>query len=183
MRICVYCSASEALDPKYYELGTAVGRLLAERGHTLVYGGYNRGIMGAVASAVVQAGGEVIAVVPMVFDRADYTFRGSTRVIKTVTMSQRKAAMEENSDAFAILPGGIGTFDEFFEAFVLNSLGEMDKKIGVLNAFGYYDILQKLLEQCVADGFLSREILNEVAFVPDGESLLTALEKKERVAL
>ena len=141
MRICVYCSSSDGLDSKYYEEGRAFGRELAKRGHSLVYGGYCKGIMAAVAEGVHENGGEITAVVPKVFDREGFTYEGCTRVIKTPDMNSRKKTMEAEAEAIAVLPGGIGTMDEFFEALVLKTIGELDKPMGVLNTGGCYDLL------------------------------------------
>lgn len=178
MRIAVYCASGEGLDPRYYELGEQFGRMLAERGHSLVYGGYNKGIMCAVARGVAAGHGEIIAVVPKLFDKPEFTFEGCTEVIVTETMHARKAKMEQLSDAFAILPGGIGTFDEFFELYVLKSLGECDKPMGLLNAMGCYDLLKAMLEKNTADGLMTAKNLALAKFYTSGEALLDALERE-----
>lgn len=178
MKISVYCASSEGLDSQYYVLGEQFGRMLAQRGHSLVYGGYNKGIMCAVARGVVAAHGEIIAVVPKLFDRPEFTFEGCTQVIVTETMHARKAKMEEIGDAFAILPGGIGTFDEFFELYVLKSLGECDKPMGLLNALGCYDVLRAMLDKNTSDGLMSAQNRALANFYDTGEALLDALERE-----
>ena len=175
MRICVYCSSSDGLDSKYYEEGRAFGRELAKRGHSLVYGGYCKGIMAAVAEGVHENGGEITAVVPKVFDREGFTYEGCTRVIKTPDMNSRKKTMEAEAKAIAVLPGGIGTMDEFFEALVLKTIGEFDKPVGVLNTAGCYDILVQLLDRSTEDGFLSTSNRECARFFTDAEFLLTRL--------
>ena len=178
MRICVYCSSSDGLDSKYYEEGRAFGRELAKRGHSLVYGGYCKGIMAAVAEGVHENGGEITAVVPKVFDREGFTYEGCTRVIKTPDMNSRKKTMEAEADAIAVLPGGIGTMDEFFEALVLKTIGEFDKPVGVLNTAGCYDILVQLLDRSTEDGFLSTSNRECARFFTDADVMLDHLEKE-----
>lgn len=176
MKICVYCASSQTLDPQYYALGERFGRLLVERGHSLVYGGYSRGLMAAVARGVASRGGEITAVVPRIFDRPGFTFAGCNRVIFTESMHARKAAMEAEGDAFAILPGGIGTFDEAFELYVLKSLNLCKKPMGFLNAFGCYDLLKAFLEQSCRQGLMTEANLKLGVFYETAESLLEALE-------
>jgi uncharacterized protein (TIGR00730 family) len=176
MKICVYCSAAQGLQPELYEAAEAFGRSLARRGHALVYGGFNEGIMGAVARGTAAEGGEIIAVVPEIFDRPEFTYSGCTRVIHTATMRERKAALEAEADALAVLPGGIGTFDEFFEALVLKTLGQLDKPIGVYNIAGKCAALRALLDASVADGMLSEKNRAAATFYADGEALLDAFE-------
>lgn len=176
MKICVYCSSAQGLAPALYEKAEQFGRSLARRGHTLVYGGFNQGIMGAVARGAYAEGGEIVAVVPRIFDREDFTYEGCGRVVRTETMGERKAAMEAEGDALAVLPGGIGTFDEFFEALVLKTLGLLDKPIGVWNLDGCCDALQALLDASAADGFLSQSNRSAVQFYTEGEAMLDAFE-------
>ncbi len=180
MKISVYCASSENLDPEYYAVGEAFGRLLAQRGHSLVYGGYNKGIMCAVARGVYAEHGEVTAVVPKIFDKPGFNFEGCTQVIVTETMHTRKQTMENLCDAFAILPGGIGTFDEFFELYVLKSLGLCNKPMALLNVRGCYDALKTMLERNTADGLMTQTNLSLVKFFERGEDLLNALESEYR---
>ena len=178
MKICVYCSSSDELDSKYYEEGRAFGREIAKRGHSLVYGGYCKGIMAAVAEEVHENGGEIIAVVPKVFDREGFTYEGCTSVIKTPDMNSRKKTMEAEADAIAVLPGGIGTMDEFFEALVLKTIGELDKPVGILNTGGCYDLLEQLLDKSCKDGFLDTEYRKCAKFYTDAAVMLDELEKE-----
>lgn len=176
MNICVYCSSSNALDNIYYEEGYRFGQMMADKGHSLVYGGYCRGIMAEVARGVYDGGGKIISVVPDVFDREGFTFDKSTVICKVGSMSERKARMEELADAFAVLPGGIGTLDELFEIYVLRSLGLADMKIGILNSTGFFNSLESMLDDYVRKGFLSEGARDSVAFYRDSLSLLEALE-------
>lgn len=176
MKIAVYCSATDGLDPAYYRAAEAFGRLLAARGHSLVYGGFGKGVMGAVARGVRAGGGAVVGVIPGVFGGREDNFADCTRVVRTDTMHQRKAAMEAEADAFAVLPGGAGTYDEFFEVLVLNSLGELNKPVAVYNVGGCYDALAALLADGAARGFLSEATRALAPFFPTAEGLLDFLE-------
>jgi len=178
MKVCVYCSSREDLNPEYYTIGEAFGRMLAKRGHALVYGGYNKGIMAAVARGVLAEGGEITAVVPEIFNKPGFTLEGCSRVIYTPTMHTRKETMENESDAFAILPGGIGTFDEFFEIYVLKSLKQTTKPIALLNALGCYDLLEAFLDKNAEDHFLTAANRALISFYKDGTALLDALESE-----
>lgn len=182
MKICVYCASSRHLDPKYFDLGYAFGKQMAERGHTLVYGGYNEGIMGRVAAGVSENGGDIIAVVPKLFDSEEMTYPGCREVLHTDTMSDRKSTMEAVSDGFAVLPGGIGTYDEFFGTLCLKMLGELDKPMAILNAFGYFDPMRAMLEKNQAEGFLDYGAIDEVGYFTDCAALLEALESRQPVS-
>ncbi len=178
MKICVYCSSYDELESKYYEEGKCFGAEMAKRGHSLVYGGYCKGIMAAVAEGVHENGGEITAVVPKVFDRPGFTYEGCTRVIKTPDMNSRKKTMEAEADAIAVLPGGIGTMDEFFEAIVLKNLGELNKPIGILNTSGCYNLLEQLLDKNVEEGFLSKYTRNYAKFYTDASAMLDDFEEE-----
>ena len=175
MKIAVYCSASEGLSPALYASAEAFGRALSARGHSLVYGGFGKGVMGAVARGVRAGGGEVIGVIPAVFAGRDDNF-ACTRAVYTQTMHQRKATMEAEADAFAILPGGVGTYDEFFEVLVLCTLGEMAKPIAVFNPDGCFDALAALLADGADRGLISQRTVGLAPFFSAPESLLDYLE-------
>lgn len=177
MKICVYCSSVEGLDSKWYELGRSFGRWLGSSGHMLVYGGYNKGIMGEVARGTSESGGEIIAVVPKIFDRPGFTYEGCSKVIMTESMHARKAAMETEADAFVILPGGIGTFDEFFELYVLKSLGQIEKPMVIFNAFGCYDLLEQMLDKNASDGFLLAKNRAIACFCTNMSDVINALKE------
>lgn len=178
MKICVYCSSAQKLEPQLYVAGERFGRMLAERGHALVYGGYGEGLMGAVARGAAAGGAPIIAVVPAIFDKEGFTAAGCTEVLHVGTMAERKARMEAEADAFAVLPGGIGTFDEFFGSLVLRSLGQLKKPIAVYNINGSLSALDALLEQSVAQGFLSAGVRALAPFYSDAAGLLAALERE-----
>lgn len=181
MKICVYCSSSKKLNQEYYAVGREFGIRLAQRGHSLVYGGYGSGIMGAVARGVSSCGGKITAVIPRIFDRPDFIYEGCGEVVKTADMRSRKQTMERLADGFAVLPGGIGTLDEMFEACCLNLLGELGKPMGLLNAMGFYDPLREMMEKCRREGFLNYGN-SELRFYDSADSLLDALEKGTETA-
>lgn len=156
MRICVYGASSSELDKGFFEAARDLGRLLAEDGHSLVFGGGAGGLMGACAEGVAERGGEILGVAPRFFDEPGILFPGCTRFLWTDTMAERKTAMHRESDAFIALPGGIGTLEEFFETLTLKQLGRHGKPMALLNTRDYYAPLMHLLEQAAAEGFLSR---------------------------
>ena len=159
MKICVYGASSDALAQPYLDDARELGRLLALEGHSLIFGGGARGLMGACAEGAAEAGGEIIGVAPRFFDEPGILFPRCTRFIYTETMAQRKNAMAEESQAFIALPGGIGTFEEFFETLTLRQLGRHSKPIAVLDTLGYYAPMLAMLEKAAAEGFMSRNCL------------------------
>ncbi len=140
-RLAVYCGSATPADPRYMELAAEVGRTLAGRGIGVVYGGGRLGLMGAVASAALAAGGEVIGVIPEALVSSEVANRECTELIVVADMHQRKAAFTRLSDGFVTIPGGVGTMDELWEAISWAQLGYHAKPVGLLNAFGFYDHL------------------------------------------
>ena len=140
-RLAVYCGSATPADPRYMELAAEVGRTLAGRGIGVVYGGGRLGLMGAVASAALEAGGEVIGVIPEALVSSEVANRECTELIVVADMHQRKAAFTRLSDGFVTIPGGVGTMDELWEAISWAQLGYHAKPVGLLNAFGFYDHL------------------------------------------
>jgi uncharacterized protein (TIGR00730 family) len=155
--VCVFCGSNGGADPAYLEAATAVGRSLAGRGLRLVYGGGNVGMMGAIADAALEAGGEVVGVIPrQIFDlEIGHTGVQDLRVVGS--MHERKALMADLSDAFVALPGGIGTFEELFEVFTWAQLGLHRKPLGLLDVAGYYAPLETMLDHAVHQRFLRPE--------------------------
>ena len=158
MRVCVYGAASNDINPKYLTEGELLGSNLAKKGISVVYGGGASGLMGAVARGAYKEKGELIAVVPSFFNVDGVLFEHNTEIIFTETMRTRKQKMEELSDAFIITPGGIGTFDEFFEILTLRSLGRHNKPILILNTLGYYDSLISMIECGKKEGFITKDL-------------------------
>ena len=137
--VCVFCGSSTGEDPAYAEAARDLGRLIAGNGLTLVYGGGHVGLMGVVADAALDAGGEVIGVMPKALVDREISHTSLTKLHVVHSMHERKAMMSELSDAFVALPGGNGTLEEFFEVLTWAQLGEHGKPCGLLNVAGYYD--------------------------------------------
>jgi uncharacterized protein (TIGR00730 family) len=154
MRVCVFCGASDGRGTRYVETATELGRVLAERGITLVYGGAGVGLMGAVADAALKAGGDVIGVIPQGLVDRELAHPGLTEQYVVDDMHDRKAKMAELSDAFVALPGGIGTLEELFEVWTWAYLGIHAKPLGVLDVDGFYGPLITMADHMVAEGFL-----------------------------
>ena len=175
MRICIYGASANNIDPIYCEAAEQLGRLIAEKGHTLVFGGGCNGLMGACARGVSSRSGEIIGIAPRFFDEPGVLYSHCTRFVFTETMRERKEAMENMSDAFIVLPGGIGTFEEFFETLTLKQLGRHSKAIVLLNTLNYYDSLLRTLEDAVEGGFLGSSCLSLFALCSTPEEALQAV--------
>ncbi len=147
MKICVFCSSSDAVDERYRAAAQEFGRELAAAGHGLVYGGSNVGLMHAVARAALDGGAEVIGVMPEFMRRRDLAIGGAARMVFTAGMRERKAEMERLADAFVALPGGFGTLEEILEALTLRALGRHQKPVVFLSLDGFYDPLIALFER------------------------------------
>lgn len=157
MNICVYGAASSQIDEGFVKIGEELGRKMAEHGHGLVFGGGRNGMMGAVARGVREKGGEVLGISPSFFEEnnAEVHFVECTNFINTETMRERKRLLDEKSDAFIVSPGGIGTFDEFFEILTLKQLGRHNKAIAIFNINGYYDDLLDMMQVSVDKKFIT----------------------------
>lgn len=152
--ICVFCGSSNGSDPAYAKAARHLGQAIAGNGLTLVYGGGHVGLMGVVADAALEAGGEVIGVMPKSLVDREIAHTGLTKLHVVSSMHERKALMADLSDGFIALPGGNGTLEEFFEVLTWAQLGEHDKPCGLLNAAGYYDPLLAVFDQMVLMKFL-----------------------------
>jgi uncharacterized protein (TIGR00730 family) len=174
-RVCVFCGASAGLRQEYRIATQALASALARRGIGLVYGGGNVGLMGILADAMLQAGGEVTGVIPRSLVAREVAHRGVTALHVVDTMHQRKAMMNELSDAFVALPGGFGTLEEFFEILTWSQLGIHCKPSGLLNVSGYYDGLLVMLDHAVAEGFLRQAFRELVIADTDADALVLRL--------
>lgn len=152
--VCVFCGSSPGVRPAYGAAADAFGALLAEAGIRLVYGGGNVGLMGRVADAVMQNGGEAVGVIPRFLMEREVGHSALTEIHIVDSMHERKAMMAKLSDGFAILPGGIGTLEEMFEVWTWRQLGLHPKPCAVLNVEGYYDRMAGFLDHMVVEGFL-----------------------------
>ena len=153
-RLCVFCGSSVGANPAFAEAATALGTLLANKRIGLVYGGGNVGLMGVIADAALAAGGEVIGVIPRSLADREIAHTGCTELRIVDSMHARKAMMADLSDAFVAMPGGVGTFEEFFEAITWTQLGLHRKACGLLNVAGFYTPLAQFIDQAVAEGFI-----------------------------
>jgi uncharacterized protein (TIGR00730 family) len=153
--VAVYCGSNQGTDPVFARAAASLGRLLAERGIRLVYGGGDVGLMGVLADAARDAGGEVLGVITRALVDREVAHPGLTSLTVVETMHERKAAMSDAADAFVMLPGGYGTFDEFFEAVTWTQLGIHAKPCGVLDVAGYFGPLRALLDMATRHGFIT----------------------------
>jgi uncharacterized protein (TIGR00730 family) len=152
-RVAVFCGSSTGNGTRYLDAAVSLGRLLAGRGIGLVYGGAHVGTMGAVADAVMAAGGEVVGVMPEGMQRQELAHQGLTELHIVANMHERKAMMAERADAFLALPGGAGTLDELFEIWTWAQIGLHDKPIGLVDVAGFYQPLLRMVGHMIAEGF------------------------------
>lgn len=174
-RICVFCGSSRGARPAYAESAKALAQHLATTRIGIVYGGSNAGLMGILADAALQAGGEVIGVIPRSLVEKERAHRGLSELRIVESMHERKALMAELSDAFVALPGAFGTFEEFCEVLTWTQLGLHRKPCGILNVEGYYDTLLALFDHAVREKFLKPEHRALVISDPCPESLVATL--------
>jgi len=153
-RLAVYCGSATPADERYLECAREVGRTLAERGIGVVYGGGKLGLMGAVASAALDHGGEVIGVIPEALAGSEVANRDCTELRVVSSMHERKQAFTDLSDGFVTIPGGVGTMDELWEAISWAQLGYHANPVGLLNAFGFYDRLIDFYRHMASEGFV-----------------------------
>ena len=172
MNICVYAASGRELAAEYYECAERLGRLMARQGHRLIFGGGCEGLMGACARGVRSEGGHITGIAPHFFDSPGVLYSGCDEFIYTDTMRQRKQLMEEKADAFIVLPGGIGTYEEFFEILTLKQLGRHSKPIALVNLLGYYEPVRLLLEHTAREKFMKESCLGLCSFCSDEEEAL-----------
>jgi hypothetical protein len=178
LSICVFCGSAPGADPLFAETAQAVGREIARRGWTLVYGGGSVGLMGLLADAALEAGGRVVGVIPRFLYEWEVGHDGLTGLEIVETLTERKVRMGELADAFLSLPGGIGTMDEFFEALSWAQLGLDAKPNGLLNVGGYYDDLVAFLDRAAGAGFVKPKHRALLRVSSDPATLLDELAKK-----
>ena len=178
MRICVFGAASPTIDKEYIETVEKMGKEMAERGHSLTFGGGANGLMGAAARGVRDGGGQILGVIPKFFEEEDVeeVCDFCTEKITPDTMRQRKQIMEDNADAFIITPGGIGTFEEFFEILTSKQLCRHNKPIAVYNIKGYYNELNHAMEMAMEKNFIRGNCRDLYLFTEDREEMFRYLE-------
>lgn len=174
-RICVFCGSSDGARPAYRAAAEELGRALARLGIALVYGGSNVGLMRALADSVLGTGGEAIGVIPDHLAARGVAHPGLTELRVVRSMHERKAMMADLADAFVVLPGGLGTLEEFLEVITWSQLGLHAKPAGILDVEGYYDSLLELLDHGVREGFVREASRRQIVFDDDPGRLLAIL--------
>lgn len=176
MNICVFGAASDIIDEKFKTAAYQLGCAMAKRDMGLVFGGGGSGVMGAVVNGVCAGSGFTLGVAPEFMKDFNILYEGCTQFKYTKTMAERKTFMEDNADGFIIAPGGIGTYEEFFEVFTLKQLDRHNKPICIFNCFGYYDKMLEMLAHTVDEKFLLDEAMALVRAFDEIEPMLDYLE-------
>jgi uncharacterized protein (TIGR00730 family) len=174
--ICVFCGASNDIDKKFLEIGAQFGKMLALRGVDLVYGGGDRGVMGAVSGATMTAGGRAIGVFPRSLRNVENDPELLTEIVLVDTMHERKQHMFERSDAFVVFPGGLGTLDETFEIITWKQLLLHEKPVIIFNYEGYWDSLIALIKNIIEQKFAKAEIATYYHVVTELEQIFDMLD-------
>ena len=178
--LCVFCGARFGTDPAARDIAVQLGELLARKDITLVYGGGGVGLMGLVANAALNGGGRVVGIIPQFLLRREAGHPALTETVVVETMHERKLQMFERSDAFVVLPGGLGTLEELFEVLSWRTLGLHTKPIVIVDQGGYWEPLAALLRSVVEGGFAERSHLDHLAFIRDLKDLLPAIAAMPR---
>ncbi len=176
--ICVFCGSRTGEMPEYKEAAQTFGKLMAAQDIQLIFGAGKVGLMGVIADAILEAGGSAVGVIPQFLVDREVAHTGLQELIVVESMHQRKKIMAERADAFVILPGGIGTYEEFFEVLTWRHLTLHHKPIGLLNTEGYYTPLKQFLTHTITKGFLAEDIFDILHFDPQPHTLLDALHKR-----
>ena len=181
MKICVFGAASPTIDPRYIEAVEKMGREMAKRGHSLVFGGGGNGLMGAAARGVRDGGGKIVGVIPKFFDEesVEAICDFCDELIFTESMRERKQIMEDSCDAFIVVPGGIGTFEEFFEVLTLKQLCRHNKPIAIYNIMGYYNELHETMNSAIAKNFIRGNCSDLYVISDDLEKVFECVETPE----
>ncbi|MPZ71638.1 MAG: TIGR00730 family Rossman fold protein [Nitriliruptorales bacterium] len=176
--VCVFCASSDAVASDHRGTARALGTAIAREGWSLMYGGGNIGLMGEVARAALDAGAHVTGVIPHLLANREVALEEVSRLVRTDTMRERKALMDEGSDAFLVLPGGIGTLEEVVEILTLKQLGYHDRPIILLDPTGYWDPLLALLERMVEQGLADPELTRLLESVDDVQGAIKAVREQ-----
>lgn len=178
MNICVFGAASSEIDDKYIKAVELMGETLAKSGHNLVFGAGGQGLMGAAARGFKKGNAKLVGVIPEFFKDADIEaiYEECDELIYTDSMRERKAKMEELADAFIIVPGGIGTFEELFEVLTLKQLGRHKKSIVIYNVDGYYDSMESMLDHSIDEHFVRENCKMLYSVFADLQSMIDYLE-------
>lgn len=176
MNICIYGASSVKTSKEYVEATQRLGECLAKDGHSLVFGGGASGLMGAAARGFTAGGGKIIGVAPRFFDVDGILYDKCTEFIFTETMRERKKILEDKSDAFIVCPGGVGTFDEFFEIITLKQLGRHNKAVVIFNTGNYFDELLNLMNKALKEDFLTEKTLSLYDVAKNEEEVVSFLK-------
>jgi uncharacterized protein (TIGR00730 family) len=179
VRLCIFCGSSPGARPGYAAATAELARLLAERGIGIVYGGASVGLMGLLADTALEAGGEVVGVIPAALEAKEIAHAGLSELHVVASMHERKALMAELSEGFVALPGGSGTLEELFEVFTWSQLGLHRKACALLNVEGYYDGLAAFLDHAVGERFMRAEHRAMLLCEDTPAAVLDALEAFE----
>ena len=182
MNICVFGASSSNIAPEYFAAAEELGALMAKDGHCLIFGGGSDGLMGACARGVLKNGGKAVGIAPRFFDEPGVLLKDECEFVFTETMAERKSLMEDMAEAFIALPGGIGTYEEFFEVMTLKQLGRHGRSMALLSTLDYYAPFIALLEATAEQGFMSKNCLElyKVCHSP-AEALAHALTVEENL--
>lgn len=172
MNIAVYCASSDKAHPKYYEMASKVGAILAKQNHTVYYGGACVGLMGKVADGALENGGKVVGVIPNFMTNIERHHKGLTETIFVETMQERKRVMFTNSSAVIALPGGCGTWDELFEVMSLKRLKRFSGEIIIVNTDGFYNLMIEMIKQTVSEKFMDNGHLQLFKVIETPEELM-----------
>ncbi|MFO1059787.1 MAG: TIGR00730 family Rossman fold protein [Dongiaceae bacterium] len=181
--LCVYCGAALGTNPGHRAAARRLGQMMAARGVGLIYGGAQIGLMGALADAVTEGGGKVTGIIPKHLDQREVGHRGVTELLIVDSMHTRKRMMFDMADAFAILPGGLGTLDETFEMLTWRQLRLHDKPIILVDLDGYWQPLIALVDHAIAEGFAPPPVRRLFTVVPAIEAVLDAIEAQPEPAV
>ena len=178
MNITLYGAASDRIEKEYVEGVEELGREMAKRGHTMVFGAGSTGLMGAAARGMHEGGGRIIGITPHFMHTLEPISDLCTELIATETMAERKSLMESKADAFLIVPGGVGTFDEFFQILTLRVLARHEKPIILYNIKSFWNGMLAVIKECVDKGFIAPEALVDFCLCDTPEEVFDVLEKK-----
>ncbi|MDR5737988.1 TIGR00730 family Rossman fold protein [Caballeronia sp. LZ016] len=174
--VCVYCGSATGARPVYAEAARAFGRALVEADLSLVYGGGRVGLMGLIADEVLAAGGRAVGVIPELLLAKEVGHTDLTELHVVPDMHERKKKMADLADAFVAMPGGVGTFEEFFEVYTWAQLGYHQKPVGLLNVNGYFEPLLSMLRHTVEEGFMRKPYLDLIQIAADSGEMIAKLE-------
>ena len=178
MKICIFCSANQQLDPDFFGMSEELGRWLAKEGHTLVYGGVNSGLMECVARAVKQAGGRTVGVIPKIVEKGGRISDYVDVEIMCDNLSDRKQLMEDRSDVFIALPGGIGTMDEVFTIAAAHTIGYHDKRVILYNMKGFWNDMAAMLDNLQQRGMVRGQWRDYIAVAESLEDIKDLLSQE-----